>query len=77
MISEDISNRNVSFESYKQRITNFSNEFELGLFLYILRRSVVWLVLVLLTAMATALLTRGSWHRCSTLSTKKPPSWRC
>ena len=56
MLNEDISNRNVSFESYKQRITNFSNEFELGLFVYILRRSLVWIILVLLLAMTTALL---------------------
>lgn len=56
MLSEDISNRNVSFESYKQRITNFSNEFELGLFLYILRRSLIWIALALLLAITTALL---------------------
>ena len=56
MISEDISNRNVSFESYKERITNFSNEFELGLFVHIVRRSLLWILLVLLTAITTALL---------------------
>ncbi len=56
MLSEDISNRNSSFESYKQRITNFSNEFELGLFLYILRRSLLWIILILTTALTSALL---------------------
>jgi tyrosine-protein kinase Etk/Wzc len=56
MIGEDITQRNVSFESYRQRITNFSNEFELGLFLYILRRSLLWILLVLLTSLTTALL---------------------
>ncbi|MBK7382688.1 MAG: hypothetical protein IPI81_05035 [Flavobacteriales bacterium] len=56
MIGEDITQRNVSFESYKQRITNFSNEFELGLFLYILRRSLLWILLVLLLALTSALL---------------------
>ena len=45
MLSEDISQRNLNFESYKERITNFSNEFELGLFLYIVRRSLLWIVL--------------------------------
>ena len=39
MLSEDIGQWNLNFESYHERITNFSNEFELGLFLYIVRRS--------------------------------------
>src|SRR6187402_1399926 len=54
MLAEDISQRNLSFESYKERITNFSNEFELGLFLYILRRSLLWIMLCLLTAATSA-----------------------
>lgn len=37
-------------QDYRDRLTNFSNEFDLGLFLYILRRSVVWLLLCLLLA---------------------------
>ena len=54
MLSEDISNRNSSFESYKQRITNFSNEFDLGLFLYIFKRSLVWITLCMLLSFSAA-----------------------
>ncbi|MEN9347501.1 MAG: hypothetical protein RLZZ77_1012 [Bacteroidota bacterium] len=41
---------------YKSRITNFSNEFDLGLFLYILRRSIVWLTLGMVLTIAAAYL---------------------
>ncbi|MCB0788248.1 MAG: hypothetical protein KDB75_02985, partial [Flavobacteriales bacterium] len=54
MLSEDIGQRNLNFESYRERITNFSNEFELGLFLYIVRRSLLWIVLILLLSFAAA-----------------------
>ncbi len=56
MLSEDISQRNLNFESYKERITNFSNEFELGLFLHILRRSLIWIALCIMMALAAAAL---------------------
>ena len=56
MLNEDISKRNLNFESYKERITNFSQEFELGLFLFILRRSLIWITLCVLTALASALI---------------------
>ncbi len=35
-------------QDYRDRLTNFSNEFDLGLFLYILRRSLVWVLLCVL-----------------------------
>ena len=54
MLSEDIGSRTVSFESYRERITNFSNEFELGLFLYILRRSLIWVTMCILLSLAAA-----------------------
>ena len=56
MVAEEVTNRAVSFESYRQRITNFSNEFDLGLFFYILKRSMPVVVLVLLLAGASAAL---------------------
>ncbi|MBK6775661.1 MAG: hypothetical protein IPG74_07355 [Flavobacteriales bacterium] len=56
MLSEDISQRNLNFESYRERITNFSNEFELGLFLYIVRRSAIWIAICILLAVAAAYL---------------------
>ncbi|NND94092.1 MAG: polysaccharide biosynthesis tyrosine autokinase [Flavobacteriales bacterium] len=39
MRQEEISSFNESFERYRDRITNFSNEFEFGLFLHIFRVS--------------------------------------
>jgi tyrosine-protein kinase Etk/Wzc len=44
MLKEDISKTNDSFERYKERITNFSGEFELGLFLFISRRSLILII---------------------------------
>jgi hypothetical protein len=54
MLNEDINSRNVNLDSYKERITNFSQEFELGLFIFILKRSLIWIVLCVLTAIASA-----------------------
>ena len=56
MVAEEVTSRAVSFESYRQRITNFSNEFDLGLFIHIFRRSLPWVVLVLMLAGASAAL---------------------
>ncbi len=57
MINEDVnSSRSVSLESYKERITNFSQEFDLGLFVFILNRSLIWIALCMLTALASALI---------------------
>ena len=41
---------------YKDRLTNFSNEFDVGLFLYILKRSVFWVILCILAAVLGAFL---------------------
>ena len=46
MIGDSISNNNTNFEDYRERITNFSNEFEFGLFLYILKKSLVWILII-------------------------------
>ena len=54
MLNDESSQRSLNFESYKERITNFSNEFELGLFLFIVRGSLLWIVLCMLTALASA-----------------------
>ncbi len=48
MLGEEISQQNQSFSQYKERLSNFSNEFELGLFLFIARKS-IWLILVIFT----------------------------
>jgi capsular exopolysaccharide synthesis family protein len=47
---DDISKTNDNFERYRERISNFSGEFELGLFLFIAKRTIVWLLLFFITA---------------------------
>src|SRR5689334_16892074 len=54
MLNDDVSNRAASLESYRERITNFSNEFDLPLFLYIFRRSILWVVLCVVLAFSAA-----------------------
>ena len=44
----------VKYNEYRQRLTNFSNEFDLGLFLHIVRKSLVWAVGFLVLAMFAA-----------------------
>ena len=56
MYNEEISKTNENFARYKERITNFSSEFELGLFLYILRKSVIWILLILFLSFIGALI---------------------
>lgn len=50
MLQEDISKTNDNFERYKERISNFSGEFELGLFLFIARKSLIWIFLFFVLA---------------------------
>lgn len=54
MLADELSNKNESFERYKERLTNFSQEFELGLFLYIARKNIFWLLLFVLIAFVAA-----------------------
>ena len=56
MYNEEISKTNENFARYKERITNFSSEFELGLFLYILRKSLAWIFLIIFLAFLGSLL---------------------
>lgn len=56
MLNAESSQRSLNFESYKERLTNFSNEFELGLFIYIVKRSLIWVSLCILLAIAAAYL---------------------
>ena len=50
MLQEDISKTNDNFERYKERISNFSGEFELGLFIFIARKSILWIILFFILA---------------------------
>src|SRR4051812_8735975 len=46
----------AGFERYKERITNFSGEFELGLFLYIAKRNLLWIASFFSIALVLAFL---------------------
>ena len=54
MLNDEMGNRAVSIDSYRERLTNFSNEFDLGLFIYIVKRSLVWITLSVLLAFSAA-----------------------
>lgn len=54
MLTDELSNKNENFEHYKERITNFSKEFELGLFLFIARKNIFWVLLFISIALAGA-----------------------
>jgi tyrosine-protein kinase Etk/Wzc len=54
MFQDTAGDRSAHIDSYRERLTNFSNEFDLGLFLYIVKRSTPWLLLCILLAAATA-----------------------
>lgn len=56
MIQEDTTKRTESFDRYRERITNFSSEFEIGLFLYLTRQIWLWLVIVMAISIGTGYL---------------------
>src|SRR5580658_2310506 len=47
MIGSDLHDKSSSINQYQERITKFSSEFELGLFLHIARQSLIWMFLLL------------------------------
>lgn len=56
MHSEEIAKANESFERYKERLANFSNEFELGLFIFLARKTFWWAVLFFVFAFSVGYL---------------------
>ncbi|MFT4678861.1 MAG: tyrosine-protein kinase Etk/Wzc, partial [Flavobacteriales bacterium] len=50
------SQQGQEYNNYKQRLTNFSNEFDLGLFVYIVKKTFVWVLLSVIVAGLAALL---------------------
>ncbi len=56
MLQENISATNENFERYKERISNFSGEFEFGLFIFIARKSIPIIFLLVTLAAAFAFL---------------------
>src|ERR1700741_4329206 len=45
MLNDSVGNTNENFERYRDRLTKFSSEFELGLFVFIARKSIYWIAL--------------------------------
>ncbi|MCH2197166.1 MAG: polysaccharide biosynthesis tyrosine autokinase [Flavobacteriales bacterium] len=45
-----------NFDEYKERLTNFSYEFDLGLFIHILKKSLPWMVTMIVVALVTGFL---------------------
>ena len=56
MIQEEISKRNESFERYRERLTNFSSEFEIGLFLYLTRQIWIWVLAIVIVCLSIGFL---------------------
>ena len=56
MISEDIQKENERFERYKERVTNFSSNFEIGLFIHLLKKSLIIYILIFAVAIASGFL---------------------
>ena len=56
MIQEEISKRNESFERYRERLTNFSSEFEIGLFLYLTRQIWMWVLAIAIICLSIGFL---------------------
>ncbi|HLG02552.1 MAG TPA: Wzz/FepE/Etk N-terminal domain-containing protein, partial [Bacteroidia bacterium] len=54
MLQAQLNDKNDTFERYKERLTNFSGEFELGLFLFIAKKSIAWVILFFVLAGAGA-----------------------
>lgn len=54
MLQEGPNERFVNLDSYRERLTNFSNEFDLGLFLFIVKRTLIWIALCVVLALSAA-----------------------
>jgi len=42
------------YDEYKERLTNFSNEFDIGLFVHIVRKSIIWVLFLIFLSAASA-----------------------
>ncbi|HEV7231782.1 MAG TPA: polysaccharide biosynthesis tyrosine autokinase [Bacteroidia bacterium] len=56
MIQENFSASSDSFERYKERLTNFSNEFEPALFISLAWKSILWVILFFSVSLSVAFL---------------------
>jgi len=56
MFQQNVINKSDNLELYKERISNFSGEFEIGLLFHIARKSIIWIILLFIAAYASAFL---------------------
>ena len=56
MLAEQFSNTSSSFSQYKERVSSLSKEFELGLFLFLIRKNIFWILLFFLIALTSVFL---------------------
>ena len=56
MLNYNSGNPNQNLDNYKDRLTKFSSEFELGVFLFIAKKSLLWIILFFGIAVTTAFL---------------------
>ncbi|HWY33758.1 MAG TPA: Wzz/FepE/Etk N-terminal domain-containing protein, partial [Nitrosopumilaceae archaeon] len=56
MLNDNVGTTNENFERYRARLTKFSSEFELGLFLFIAKRSFLWIILFFIFSCTSAFL---------------------
>src|SRR5580692_5393722 len=56
MLQEDISSTSDNFERYKERITNFSNEFEPALFISMAKKSILGVIFFFTVSLSIAFL---------------------
>ena len=56
MIQEDNTRNNENYEQYKERLTNFSQDFELGLFIHLAQKSILWVILFFVIAFSASTL---------------------
>ena len=56
MIGGDLHDKSSNINQYQERLTKFSSEFELGLFLHIARKSLIWIFLLLAISLSMVFL---------------------
>ena len=54
MLQAQMNDRNETFDRYKERLTNFSVEFEFGLFMFIAKKSLIWIAIIMFAAISCA-----------------------
>ena len=56
MLEDQFSKTSETFSQYKERVSRISSDFEFGLFFFLVRKSIVWVLLFFLLAFASAYL---------------------